>query len=98
MIHPRTHKARPDRGRAETDSDVLEVALQLRDMLSNEEVWYVLQEWKDKVKADAKKEAYEKDDPLDYDESSLQPWDNIGGEAFSEREQAEFPDCGPNCI
>jgi len=97
MIHPRTHKARPDRGRAETDPDVLEVALQLRNMLSNEEVWYVLQEWKDKVIRDAK-EANEKDDPCDCDGSCSNPWCELGGEAFSEREQAEFPDCGPNCI
>jgi hypothetical protein len=98
MEHPHTHPTRPDLGRVETDPDVLEVALQLRNMLSNEEVWYVLQMWKDKVRADAKKETYEKDDPLDYNESSLQPWDNIGGQAFSEREAAEFPNCGKDCI
>lgn len=97
MIHPRTHPARPDLGRAETDPDVLDVALQLRNMLSNEEVWYVLQEWKDKVIKDAQKANEENDSGYSY-EPRQQPRGDIGGEAFSEREAAEFPGCGPNCI
>lgn len=97
MIHPRTHPTRPDLGRVETDSDVLDVALQLRNMLSNEEIWYVLQTWKNKVIKDAK-EANEKDDPCDCDGSCGNPWCIDGGEAISEREKAEFPGCGPDCI
>ena len=46
---PHTHPIRPDQGRIDTDQDVLDVALQLRDMLSNEEIWYILQQWKKKV-------------------------------------------------
>jgi len=49
MVHPHTHPLRPTLGRSETDQDVLDVALQLRDMLSNEEIWYILQQWKKKV-------------------------------------------------
>lgn len=52
MEHPHTHPLRPDQGRSETAPDVLDIALQLRNMLSNEEIWYILTKWKEKIQDD----------------------------------------------
>jgi hypothetical protein len=45
-VEPRTHPRKPTLRRSEVDEDVLELARQIRDTLSNEELWHQLMEWK----------------------------------------------------
>jgi hypothetical protein len=46
---PHTHPLKPTLRRSEVDQDVLRLAEEIRDVIKNEEMWFILQEWKWRV-------------------------------------------------
>jgi hypothetical protein len=46
-VEPHTHPIRPTLTREEAGDDVLDLWCRLRDIIRNEEAWYIIQEWKD---------------------------------------------------
>lgn len=53
-VEPRTHALRPTLSRSEVDEDVLRLAEVTRDLLSCEELWYVLQQYKARITLQAR--------------------------------------------
>ena len=49
MIERHTHALRPTSGRNEIDQDVIDLWLSLRDIIRNEEAWYIIQKWKNRL-------------------------------------------------
>lgn len=48
-VEPHTHPVKPTLCRNEVDRDVLDLAVKIRDIIRNEELWYELQRYKNKV-------------------------------------------------
>lgn len=53
-VEPRTHTPKPTLSRRDVDEDVLLLAEATRDLLSNEELWYVLQQYKARITLQAR--------------------------------------------
>jgi len=48
-VEPHTHPLKPTLQRNEADPDVIQLAIDIRDIIRNEEMWFILQEWKWRV-------------------------------------------------